>query len=209
MSEKTSSHFFNTLGSKAGLSKSVVRGVSPEGEAMLESAEYHPSMIRGALADSYTLSTTMNTFPDKVVIDLSEPIRALYADKVLGNYISQFLLISCLDAVAFSLNQKYDFFDHIGISVEAAVIECLDDAATNGNLPQGEEDESGEDIVLNENLNEHVMNFCLQVRSALMAQSLPCLEWVGMPYVVLGIKSTGNVTFFKKGTDEILQLVFG
>ncbi len=209
MYEQTNSSSCNTQGSEAPVSSVVVRGISNDCEAIIDCADMHCGVIRGALSDAYTFSKVINAFPNKVVVDLSDAIRALFANKILGNYISEIMVVSCIDMVAFSLNEKYDFFDHIYSCVESCVNECLDDAANNGNLPQGEDDDSGDDELLNANLTEHVVKFCINTRDLLMQSNIPSVEWIGMPYEVIEIKPTGNVVFLKRTTDEAIHLVFG
>lgn len=212
-SESTKKNSCSALDSDIPISKATERvlgcQIQSRSDQDINDFNQHVDTDFEALNDPLTLTQTLNKFPENVALDLSEPIRSLFADAILRNYISELMVLECIDSVAMGLNEKFAFLDYVECSIEKCIESFLDDAAANGNLPPCEGVNGDEDLSIKTALHSHLYDFCMRVHAVMMSTPLPTVEWVGMPYKAFKIQPTGLVFFKKQDPEEVRKLIFG
>ena len=207
--ELTNTEYWNKRESEVHSSDDVIRHMGCEEQPVASTDALHPNTDVSAMDSAYNLSRALNAFPENLTISLEGPVRELFRDKMLGNLVSENMILHCIEGVAMSINDRIDYLDCMESSVEACIDALLKEAAENGNLPDSEKTGGvNDDCELKMGLHKLMTDFCLRVRNIMMNQTLPVIEVMGLPYNVEQINNHGVVHLKKKDVDEIVNYIF-
>lgn len=163
--------------------------------------EPHTCTKEFKLTDRHSFVSEYVKLPGVLTTSLREAFERLHSDRMLNNYLSEVVVLGCLNAVAGSLSDGIDFLDSSESSVELLLEEFMTQAAENGNLGSDEDE-------IYDALKVKLCTFCMDARKALLQIDLPVIEYIGMPYEVSLISPHGLVLWVQTNVQTVASLIF-
>ena len=168
-----------------------------------EFVDYEPHLCTNLFKNKDRLSFVSEyvLLPPVITINLKAAFIELCDDKIINNYISEMMIIECLNVTVACLSEGIDFLDISECSLDEILEEFLTNAAENGNLPPDEE-------AVCVALRDKLCKFGMDSRRAMLAIDLPIIEYIGLPYDAISINVNGIAAFKLRNVQDISSLLY-